>query len=168
MHLTTDGAKRAKALASLFKSSDKNADPFPAPSVIFAAKDSKKSHRSVETVTPLAQALKLSVNSTFQDEEFAKLAHELLRDPATVQIGRRSSNVFSKLAELIRRKLREGRHPSCSKAAVPDHCSECTLAQRYGGSAEVWGVDTCYNLSSMTPRAVLFINRPSQFGYGLI
>jgi hypothetical protein len=30
------------------------------------------------------------------------------------EISRRSSNVFSKLAELIRRKFREGRHPSRS------------------------------------------------------
>ena len=80
------------------------------------------------------------------------------------EIGRRSSNVFSQLAELIRRKFREGRHPSRSKAAVPDHRSECTVAQRYGGSAEVGGVDTCNNLPSMTARAVLFINTPSQFG----
>jgi hypothetical protein len=84
------------------------------------------------------------------------------------QISRRSSNVFSKLAELISRKLREGRHPSRSKTAVPDHRSECTVAQRYGGSAEVGGVDTCYNLPSMTPGAVHFINRPAQFGYVLI
>ena len=84
------------------------------------------------------------------------------------EISRRSSNVFSKLAELIRRKLREGRHPSRSKTAVPDHRSECTVAQRYGGSAEVGGVDTGYNLPSMTSRAVHFINRPPQFGYVLI
>ena len=83
------------------------------------------------------------------------------------KIRRRSSNVFSKLAELIRRKLREDRHPSRSKTAVLDHCGECTVAPRYGGSAEVGGVDTCYNLPSMTPRAVHFINRSSQFGYVL-
>jgi hypothetical protein len=84
------------------------------------------------------------------------------------KISRRSSNVFLKLAELSRRKLREGRHPSRNKTAVPDHRGECTVAQRNGGSAEVGGVDTCYNLPSMTPRAVHLINRPSQFGRVLI
>jgi hypothetical protein len=84
------------------------------------------------------------------------------------QISRRSSNVFSELAELIRGKLREGRHALRSETAVPDHRGECTVAQRDGGSAQVGGVDTCYNLPSMTSRAVHLINRLSQFGYVLI
>ena len=62
----------------LFEASPTRADPFPKPDFIFAARESKMSNRCVETVAPLAARLKLDVNSHFANEEFAKLAHELL------------------------------------------------------------------------------------------
>src|SRR5262249_1085506 len=53
----------------------------PTPDFIFAAKDSKKSHRPRETVRPLAKRLELKVNDDYADEDFTKLARELFHDP---------------------------------------------------------------------------------------
>src|SRR4051812_10556988 len=49
--LSPEGMERASALPGLFKMSDKNANPFPKPDFIFATKNSKHSHRPLETVT---------------------------------------------------------------------------------------------------------------------
>jgi broad specificity phosphatase PhoE len=81
VHLSADGVKRAEVLHRLFEPAADRPAPFPTPDVIFAAKDSKHSHRSVETVTPLAKRLKLPVNSTYRDEEFAALAREVVQNP---------------------------------------------------------------------------------------
>jgi phosphohistidine phosphatase SixA len=81
VELNTQGKERAEALRKLFKKSDKRSDPFPTPDFIFATKDSKKSHRPRETVTPLAKKLGLKINDSYANEDFAKLAHELLTDP---------------------------------------------------------------------------------------
>jgi hypothetical protein len=78
IHLSPEGHDRAVELYRLFKTSEERPDPFPTPHFIFAAKNSKHSNRSVETVTPLAKKLKLTINSNYQDENFEKLAQELL------------------------------------------------------------------------------------------
>ena len=80
VHLSTEGAKRAEALSQLFKATTKRTDPFPTPSVIFATKDSKHSHRPGETVALLAKSLKLTVEATYSDEDYAKLASEIFAD----------------------------------------------------------------------------------------
>jgi phosphohistidine phosphatase SixA len=81
VHLSPDGVKRAEALHRLFESAVDRSAPFPTPDVIFAARDSKHSHRSGETVAPLAKRLKLTVNANYKDEEFAAAAHEVLHNP---------------------------------------------------------------------------------------
>jgi hypothetical protein len=81
IHLTAQGKKRADALPELFKKSDKRPEPFPKPDFLFAAKQSKHSNRSFETLTPLAKELGLKLNIDFADEEFASLAAELLSNP---------------------------------------------------------------------------------------
>jgi hypothetical protein len=78
IHLSSEGKKRADELYHLFEPSANRPDPFPTPDVIFAARQSKHSNRSVETVSPLASRLKLTINTDFRDEEFAELAHEVL------------------------------------------------------------------------------------------
>src|SRR5205814_251005 len=75
------GAARAAVLHRLFEASDGRPDALPAPEFIFAARDSRSSSRPTETVAGLAARLKLPVNATYQADEFAKLARELLRDP---------------------------------------------------------------------------------------
>jgi hypothetical protein len=77
IHLSAEGKKRAEALPELFKKSANRSDPFPTPDFIFATKVSKHSNRSVETVTPLAKALKLDIHSKFADDEIAKLVEHL-------------------------------------------------------------------------------------------
>lgn len=78
VHLSAEGTKRALALPQLFQASPNRPDPFPTPAFIFAAKDSKHSHRPVETVTPLARTLKLPIHSHHENEDFAGLAREIL------------------------------------------------------------------------------------------
>jgi phosphohistidine phosphatase SixA len=81
VHLTAMGRERADALDQLFKKTDLRPDPLPKPDFLFAARNSKHSHRSVETLTPLAKKLKLDIDSRFENEDFAKLAKELLSNP---------------------------------------------------------------------------------------
>jgi len=50
----------------------------PTPQVIFAAAQSAHSNRSVQTITPLAQALHLSIDDRFSDNDYKALAAELL------------------------------------------------------------------------------------------
>ena len=73
--LTPKGQARAAALATAIP---KN---FPHPDFIFAAANSKKSHRVVDTVTPLSNALGEPLDASFKNKEFADLARELLTDP---------------------------------------------------------------------------------------
>jgi hypothetical protein len=79
--LSAIGKKRAEELPRLFTKSETRPDPFPKPDFIFAAKNSKHSHRSLETVAPLARKLRVDVNSEFRSEDFGMLANELLQNP---------------------------------------------------------------------------------------
>ncbi len=79
--LSDQGKKRAEALPGLFQKSDTRPEPFPTPDFIFATKNSKHSYRPLETVTPLAKKLGLSVNAEYKDAEFGKLAEEIFRNP---------------------------------------------------------------------------------------
>ncbi len=79
--LNAEGKERGEALHKLFEKSDKRPMPFDTPDFIFATKNSKKSHRPVETVTPLAKKLKLPINSEFSNADEEKLAEELFGNP---------------------------------------------------------------------------------------
>ncbi len=80
--LNAAGKQRAEAIPELFKKSAGRPEPLPAPDVIFAAKDSAKSHRPTQTVAPLAAKLRLKVNTHFDDDsDTEKLAAELLTNP---------------------------------------------------------------------------------------
>src|SRR5689334_227829 len=73
--LSKKGYERADALATVFPAH------FPRPDFLIAAKKSKNSNRSVETITPLAKALHEEIESKYKDKEYSELAHELLTDP---------------------------------------------------------------------------------------
>jgi len=75
--LSAPGKDRATALHKLFEKSDTRPTPFPKPDFIFAAKDSGKSKRPVQTVTPLASKLDLPVDARFTNDDPVKLAEEL-------------------------------------------------------------------------------------------
>lgn len=79
--LSPEGKKRAEALPELFKKTASRPDPFPAPDFIIATKASKHSNRPVETVTPLAEALGLEVDSRFANDDLTKLAEEVYTKP---------------------------------------------------------------------------------------
>jgi hypothetical protein len=78
--LNAEGKQRADALPQLFKATPNRADPFPTPDFIFAAKNSKHSYRSMETVMPLARKLNRPINSVYANEDFPKLAEEILHN----------------------------------------------------------------------------------------
>lgn len=67
VHLSKAGKERADQLYQLFIKSNKRPDPFPTPEFIFATHEGESSHRPVETVTPLAQRLKLAINEEYHN-----------------------------------------------------------------------------------------------------
>ncbi len=77
--LTAIGFKRAEALPSLFVQMPGAPAPrLPKPDAIFATARSKSSNRPVETVTPLAQFLKLPIRHDFDEHATGPLAAEVL------------------------------------------------------------------------------------------
>jgi len=70
--LSTRGYERAGALAAYIPAT------FGKPDFLFATQASKKSNRPVETITPLAQALGLAIDSKHADIDFQKLADDIL------------------------------------------------------------------------------------------
>ncbi|HEX3146713.1 MAG TPA: hypothetical protein VHR66_01350 [Gemmataceae bacterium] len=81
VHLNQAGRNRAEAIPKLFQKSDTRPDPLPKPDFLFAAKNSKHSHRTVETIAPLAKKLKMDIDTRFDSEDFAILAKEVLTNP---------------------------------------------------------------------------------------
>jgi hypothetical protein len=72
VHLSKQGQERAAVLDQLFVKSQERPDPFPTPDFIFAASEHKDSKRPVETVTPLAKKLKLTIDDRFDNKLPAK------------------------------------------------------------------------------------------------
>jgi hypothetical protein len=70
------GQKRADAYTNYFLNLTVDSKHLE-PEVIFAAKDSKKSHRPRVTVAPLAKAAKLKIDTRFGNSQSAELAADL-------------------------------------------------------------------------------------------
>jgi hypothetical protein len=68
VHLATKGKERAEVLCQLFEASKDRPSPFPKPDFIFAAAHHKDSQRPLETVTPLAEKLKLPINNLYESK----------------------------------------------------------------------------------------------------
>ena len=81
--LSPQGQKRAEALAWFFQN---NADVtrYGAPAAIYAAapKHEDSSVRSIQTVTPLAKALKMEINTEFTRGQTHKIAADIMENPA--------------------------------------------------------------------------------------
>lgn len=75
--LTEAGEKRAKAYVDFFRHYEVDGKPLKLD-YIFAATDSKKSHRPRLTVEPLAEAMKMKLDLRFTDKEPEKIAKELM------------------------------------------------------------------------------------------
>jgi hypothetical protein len=78
LDLAPAGAARARALPRLFTAAPDRADPFPRPAFIFAARDTKHSHRPSETVAALGTALGIRIDTAFADNDARALVKELL------------------------------------------------------------------------------------------
>jgi hypothetical protein len=78
--LTANGFKRAAALPSLFvqQPGSSSLPRLPRPAALFASAPGKHSNRPIETITPLAQALHLRLNTDYADIETAPIAREIL------------------------------------------------------------------------------------------
>ncbi|MFF4158625.1 histidine phosphatase family protein [Streptomyces sp. NPDC001678] len=86
--LTQRGWERARSLPKLFAPMA-GASALPRPATLFAAADygpNAGSRRMRQTVTPLAEELKLPVNTSFSETEEAKLAAAALISPQPVLI----------------------------------------------------------------------------------
>jgi hypothetical protein len=70
--LSTRGFERAGALAAYIPAT------FGKPDFLFATQASKHSNRPVETITPLAQALGLKIDAKHADNDFQKVADDIL------------------------------------------------------------------------------------------
>lgn len=75
IHLSPAGAERAEELASYIPKT------FGKPDLLFAAANSERSERPLETVEPLAKATGLSIDSSHPDDDYAALASKLLTKP---------------------------------------------------------------------------------------
>jgi phosphohistidine phosphatase SixA len=73
--LNPRGFLRAAALPRLFPAT------FDTPEFLFASKASRHSNRPIETITPLARALHLPINTNYSEEEYPPLAAEVLANP---------------------------------------------------------------------------------------
>jgi hypothetical protein len=82
-HLSPAGVKRAEALVS-FITSDPAMTRFGPPVAVFATATTKDDdgQRTQETVAPLARALKLQVETPFHGKDYARLARQILANPA--------------------------------------------------------------------------------------
>ncbi len=71
--LSTRGYERAGALAPYIPAT------FTKPDFLFATQASANSNRPVETITPLALAINVSINSDYDEKHYAKLASDILK-----------------------------------------------------------------------------------------
>ncbi|QGZ58933.1 SixA phosphatase family protein [Paraburkholderia acidiphila] len=74
INLSTRGYERAAALAPYFVAT------LGKPDALFATQASTHSNRPVETITPLAQALQMTIKSDIADGDYGKLADKILSD----------------------------------------------------------------------------------------
>lgn len=72
-HLSAQGQNRAEQLATYIPRQ------FGTPDFLIAAKSSKKSQRPYDTIAPLANALGLKINETFDDDETDALVDHMER-----------------------------------------------------------------------------------------
>jgi len=132
VHLSVEGSKRAEAFPGLFITSKSRPDPLPTPDFIFAAKDSKDSHRPAETVQPLATKLNLQVDSRFRNDDYDQLARELFHHPKyagkTILISWHHGNLPELAAALKAQKA-----PKNWKATVFDRVWEISFEDDKAG-----------------------------------
>jgi broad specificity phosphatase PhoE len=78
--LSAAGEAHARAYVSYFKNFTVDGQPLKLDH-LFAAADSKESHRPRLTIEPASQALGLAIDSQFKDKQFLELAREIRSRP---------------------------------------------------------------------------------------
>ncbi len=78
--LSADGEARAQAYVNYFEHFNLDGQPLKLD-YLFAAADSKKSHRPRLTIEPTGKALGLGIDSRFKDKDFQGLADEIRSRP---------------------------------------------------------------------------------------
>jgi hypothetical protein len=78
--LSADGEARANAYVNYFKNFTIDGQPLKLDH-LFAAADSKASHRPRLTIEPTSKALGLAIDSRFKDKNFQELADEIRSKP---------------------------------------------------------------------------------------
>lgn len=81
--LSAQGFRRADALVKLFKNSPA-LNRYGTPAAIYAAapKHEDSSVRSIQTVTPLARALRIDIDTRFTRGQTNKIVRDIMEDPA--------------------------------------------------------------------------------------
>jgi hypothetical protein len=75
LDLSTQGYERAASLAFYVPAT------FGKPDALFATQASSNSNRPVETITPLANVLGLTIDDSYPDDDYPALATAVLTDP---------------------------------------------------------------------------------------
>ena len=83
--LSDEGEIRAQAYVNYFKNFTIDGQPLKLD-YIFAAADSKASHRPRLTIEPTSKALGLAIDSRFKDKDFQELANEIKAKPHGTEI----------------------------------------------------------------------------------
>ena len=83
--LSPAGKARAKAYVNYFQNFKVDGQPLKLD-YLFAAADSKVSHRARQTIEPLSKSLGLSIDSKIEDEHYQNLADEIRAKPHGKQI----------------------------------------------------------------------------------
>jgi hypothetical protein len=78
--LAPEGRRRADAYVGYFRNFTVDARPLKLVA-LFATKQSKKSNRPVDTITPLSRALGLPIHAQFTDDEAPNLAAQIESSP---------------------------------------------------------------------------------------
>jgi hypothetical protein len=78
--LSPQGAQRAEAYVNYFKNFQIDSQPLKLD-WLFAAADSKNSHRPRLTLTPLSRALQMRLDTRFKDKDFQSLADDIRSTP---------------------------------------------------------------------------------------
>jgi hypothetical protein len=81
--LACDLAASASSFTGTYSTVDisRSAPRFQMPTFVFATKASHHSNRPIETVSPLIAAFKLPLDADHSDDDYAKVAHDILSKP---------------------------------------------------------------------------------------
>lgn len=152
VHLSAAGKERAEALPQLFVKSNKRPDPFPIPDFIFATHNGNESHRPVETVTPLAAKLKLTINEEYHNHLVA-----------VVKKGKTAKGINDMRDELFSHAKYRGKTVLIAwhHGKIP----ELAQALKVADAPTKWGsevFDRVWQISYDEKGEPTFVNRPQQ------